>query len=126
MSAAVLYARHLKAQVEFYESLGLVVDEAKPDDYAILIGDTLELSIVQIPEAIASQIEITTPPQIRESLPVKLVIDVESLDAAIKTVLAKGGLSPSNKGEWQFRSKLVRDVVDPEGNVIQLRSPASS
>jgi len=125
MSAAVLYARHLNRQVEFFAALGLTVDEIEPDDYAILVGDGLELSIVQIPEAIASQIEITTPPVIRASAPLKLAIDVESLDVAVKSVLDRGGLAPEQNRSWEFRSKIVRDVVDLEGNVIQLRAPAT-
>ena len=56
--AAVMYAKDLDRLVAFYTALGLSVDEAQPGDYAVLTGPQVELSIVQIPEHIASQIEI--------------------------------------------------------------------
>ena len=52
----------LDRMVSFYtKTFGLIVDEAQRGDYAVLTGPEVELSIVQIPEHIASQIEISSP-----------------------------------------------------------------
>jgi hypothetical protein len=57
------------------------LDESARGDYAALIGGAeLELSIVQIPERIGSQIKLSDPPQARESTPIKLVFLVPSID----------------------------------------------
>ena len=68
--AAVVYAKNLDRMVDFYVALGLTVDEAQRGDYAVLTRSELELSIVQIPEHIASQIELSDPPQARERTPI--------------------------------------------------------
>jgi len=60
--AAVLYAQDLDRMVAFYTALGLSLDESARGDYAALIGAAEELSIVQIPKGIASQIELSDPP----------------------------------------------------------------
>ena len=119
--AAVMYARNLDRMVAFYTAFGLSVDEAERGDYAVLIGPKLELSIVQIPEHIASQIELADPPRARESTPIKLVFVVSSIDETLEATRLLGGRMKEGSKRWQFRGHAVQDAVDPEGNVYQLR-----
>jgi catechol 2,3-dioxygenase-like lactoylglutathione lyase family enzyme len=121
--AAVLYAKNLDRLAEFYTTLGLVVDESERGDYTVLIGPQVELSIVQVPEPIASQIEITDPPQIRSRTPIKLVFFVASIDATLAATGRLGGRIGEGSKRWQFRGHAVQDAVDPEGNQYQLREP---
>jgi predicted enzyme related to lactoylglutathione lyase len=121
--AAVLYAKNLDRLVEFYKVLGLVVDEFEHGDYAVLVGPGVELSIVQVPEPIASQIEISNPPQVRSRTPIKLVFFVPSIDAALHAAEGLGGRIGDGAKRWQFRGHAVQDAVDPEGNQYQLREP---
>ena len=107
--------------VAFYAALGLTVDEAQRGDYAVLTGPELELSILQIPERIASQIELSNPPQARESTPIKLVFVVSSIDEALAATRPLGGRMKEGSKKWQFRGHAIQDAVDPEGNVYQLR-----
>lgn len=121
--AAVLYAKNLDRLAEFYTTLGLVVDESERGDYAVLIGPGVELSIVQIPEPIASQIQISDPPQARSKTPIKLVFFVASIDATLAAAGRLGGRIADGSKRWQFRGHAVEDAVDPEGNQYQLREP---
>ena len=121
--AAVVYAKDLDRMVAFYTGLGLTLDEFARRDYAVLIGAAeLELSIVQIPERIASQVRISDPPQARESTPIKLVFFVPSIDETLLAASLFGGHVKEGSKRWQFRGHAVQDAVDPEGNVYQLRA----
>jgi catechol 2,3-dioxygenase-like lactoylglutathione lyase family enzyme len=121
--AAVLYAKDLDRMVAFYTALGLSLDELGRGDYAVLIGGAgLELSIIQIPEHIASQIRLSDPPQARESTPIKLVFFVPSIDETLTAASLLGGRLKEGAKRWQFRGHTVLDAVDPEGNVYQLRA----
>jgi predicted enzyme related to lactoylglutathione lyase len=120
--AAVVYAKDLDRMVAFYTALGFSVDECARGDYAVLIGNAnSELSILQIPERIASQIQVSDPPQARESTPIKLVFLVASIDATLAAANLLGGRVKEGSKRWQFRGHAVQDAVDPEGNVYQLR-----
>jgi hypothetical protein len=121
--AAVLYAKNLDRLAEFYKTLGLVVDESERGDYAVLIGPHVEISIIQVPEPLASQIEISDPPQARSRTPIKLVFFVASIDAALATTSRLGGRIADGSERWQFRGHAVQDAIDPEGNQYQLRAP---
>jgi predicted enzyme related to lactoylglutathione lyase len=121
--AAVVYAKDLDRMVAFYTALGLTLDEFARGDYAVLTGAKgLELSIIQIPQRIASQITISDPPQAREGTPIKLVFFVPSIDDSLAAVRALGGRAKEGSKQWQFRGHTVQDAVDPEGNVYQLRA----
>ena len=121
--AAVVYAKDLDRMVAFYTALGLTLDESARADYAVLTGaNGLELSIVQIPERIASQIRLSDPPQEREGTPIKLVFFVPSIDDTLAAAGLLGGRVKDGSKQWQFRGHTVQDAVDPEGNVYQLRA----
>ena len=119
--AAVVYAKSLDRLVNFYAALDLTVDERDAGDYAVLIGRHMELSIVQIPEHIARQIELSSPPQVREGTPIKLVFVVSSIDDALAATRVLGGRVKDGSKRWHFRGHAVQDAIDPEGNVYQLR-----
>lgn len=121
--AAVMYAKDLERIAEFYTALGLKVDESQPGDYAVLTGPELELSIVQIPQAMASRIEISNPPQARESAPIKLAFVVSSIDETLEAARLLGGRIQDGSKRWRFRGHAIQDAIDPEGNVYQLREP---
>jgi catechol 2,3-dioxygenase-like lactoylglutathione lyase family enzyme len=120
-TAAVIYAKDLERLVEFYAVLGLKVDEVEGGDFAVLLGDGLELSIVQIPKHIASQVEISTPPQARTRTPLKLAFFVPSIDKSLEATRVLGGRIKEDAKRWEFRGHAVQDAIDPEGNVYQLR-----
>lgn len=122
--AAVMYAKNLDRMVSFYtKTFGLTVAEAQRGDYAVLTGPEVELSIVQIPEHIASQIEISSPPHARSRTPIKLAFVVSSIDETLDATRLRGGRIEDGSKRWQFRGHAIQDAIDPEGNVYQLREP---
>lgn len=121
--AAVMYAKDLDRLVEFYAALGLAIDEIEHGDFAVLSGAQVELAIVQIPDNIASEIEISTPPRARSRIPIKLAFSVPSIDDALGSVQPLGGRIEGSGTRWQFQRHAIQDAVDPEGNVFQLREP---
>jgi predicted enzyme related to lactoylglutathione lyase len=120
-NAAVMYVTDLERMVQFYAELGLKLEETKRGEYAVLAGPQFEMSIIQIPRHLASQINPSEPPQAREQTPIKLVFFVPSIDAALKAAGSLGGQSKADSRRWQFRGHAIQDAIDPEGNVYQLR-----
>ena len=118
--AAVIYAKDLDRLVAFYAAFGLSVDETRRGDYAVLTGPQGELSIIQIPAHIASEIEISSPPKVRSATPIKLVFVVSSIDETLKAARLLGGTEDGSK-RWQFRGHSIQDAIDPEGNRYQVR-----
>lgn len=123
-AGAVLYAKDLPRVSAFYvQVLGLKLSH-EAEDFVVLKAGSYRLTVVEIPERIARDIHIATPPARREDTPIKLVFHVESLQAARAKVAALGGgLNPLER-EWEDDGELVCDGHDPEGNVFQLRQSA--
>jgi hypothetical protein len=109
-SAATIYAKHLEPMATFYERcFGLEYLAEAPGEYRVLRSDAWTLSIVQVPQEIASTIMLSNPPARREEAPIKLSFEVLSIAVARAT-------------EWDFRGFRHQDFTDPEGNVGQLRA----
>ncbi|MES3011801.1 MAG: VOC family protein [Pseudomonadota bacterium] len=118
---AVLFAKDLPRVARFYEGVVGLVVVATESDHIVLERPHFQLVLHGIPQKIAASISITSPPQLREAVPVKLVFPVASLAAARAMAPALGGgLSPTSK-EWEARGFRACDGYDPEGNVVQFR-----
>ncbi|MEM9795297.1 MAG: hypothetical protein AAF919_02340 [Pseudomonadota bacterium] len=121
LKGAVLYAKSLKKLRQFYLAIGGRQTDDSDDEYvAIATASGAELIILQVPEEIAQQIVIETPPAIRGATPLKPIIEVSSIDDALKAVAQFDGRPVPGAQRWTFRDYAVQDIVDPEGNVIQL------
>jgi predicted enzyme related to lactoylglutathione lyase len=119
MSSLVVFSINVRRLAVFYETvLGVErLDESSGD--IRLINERDEVLIHSIPEKIAKDIEITSPPAPRENSPLKPVFDVVSLERALGSVEATGGVI-TGRG-FSLDGLTRRDVLDPDGNVIQLR-----
>ena len=123
MGTLVIFAVNVKALASFYEAvLGLSpapqAGDTKKD--VRLGGKGVELLIHSIPPRIAKTIVIKSPPVPRDIAAMKPVFDVKSLVKAEEQVALRGGVV--TKVTFTLNGMTRRDVVDPEGNVIQLRS----
>jgi len=123
MGTLVIFAVNVKALASFYEAvLGLSpapqAGDTKKD--VRLGGKGVELLIHSIPPRIAKTIVIKSPPVPRDIAAMKPVFDVKSLVKAEEQVALLGGVV--TKVTFTLNGMTRRDVVDPEGNVIQLRS----
>jgi hypothetical protein len=90
-------------------------------DFSVLVSEELELSLVAMPGKVAATVVISTPPERRTALPIKLAFEVESLEGLRSAVIAAGGWMDPLESAWELRGHRHPDCLDPEGNVVQLR-----
>lgn len=118
---ATVYAKQLERVSRFYaEVLGLS-PTTRGGDFVVLEKGPLQIVVVQIPERIATTIDIASPPVRREDTALKLVLVVESIAGARDLAWELGGVVDPVEREWDFQGMRVCDGHDPEGNVIQVR-----
>ncbi|MBK8284106.1 MAG: glyoxalase/bleomycin resistance/dioxygenase family protein [Ahniella sp.] len=114
-----VYAKDLARMASFYEA---VLDMARAHSSAELVvlkADQFQLIVDAIPEPIAAQIEVASPPERREEAAYKFFFTVPSLDAAHAQARDLGGEVLAES--WRGPGFIVRNAVDPEGNIFQLR-----
>jgi predicted enzyme related to lactoylglutathione lyase len=119
MSSLVVFSVNVPRLAAFYEA---VLDARPLDDSSEdirLINERDEVLIHSILKKVAKEIEITSPPAPRQNSPLKPVFDVASLERALGNVEAMGGVVTSRG--FSLNGLTRRDVLDPDGNVIQLR-----
>ena len=118
-SGVLFYAKNLKAVSAFYETLlnakVLLADEM----HRVLQSADAQLIIHAIPPQYADDIVIAVPPVPREDQAIKPFFTVGSLDEAVAQVEALGGVVIGPL--WPGPGMRVRNVCDPEGNIVHLR-----
>ena len=118
---AVIYAKDYRVLASFYEHVaGLKRGEAD-EEYVLLEAPSFQLVILQIPERIAANVTIEKPPRKRENTPIKLILNVTSIEQARLAARAIGGELNGEEKEWKFHGVKRCDGMDPEGNVFQLQ-----
>lgn len=114
-----VYAKDLERLSKFYESLLGMQRRHSSEELVVLHSPDIQLTIHRIPDAIASSVVISNPPVKRDGAAYKFFFTVPSLEAAAGTAGALGGeVLPE---EWMGPGFRVRNAVDPEGNIFQLR-----
>ena len=119
MSALVIFTPEVRRLAIFYECV-LEADpttESSGDVRLLTAGD--EVLIHSIPKKIAAGISISTPPVPRDNSALKPVFEVESLPETLQRVEANGGVVTNRT--FRLDGVTRHDVLDPDGNVIQLR-----
>ena len=86
-----------------------------------VFNDREEVLIHSMSAKRAANIENTIPPVPRQSAPLKPVFDVGSLERALGAVRETGGVITDRT--FRFQGLVRHDVLDPDGNVVQLRCP---
>jgi len=108
---AMLYVKDIVRVAHFYEELlGL---KANPDTRTDTWVEFPGLSLHAIPPHIADEIHISDPPAPREDYPVKLIFAVDNIELAFSRLSALGVTVT-------MRPWGTCDVLDPEGNILQL------
>jgi predicted enzyme related to lactoylglutathione lyase len=69
----------------------------------------------------SGDVRLFTPPSPRDDAALKPVFEVRSLSSALQDVAANGGVVTNRT--FRFDGVTRHDVLDPDGNVIQLRCP---
>ena len=99
---AVLYAKDLDRIVEFYCSVAGIEPQSVGNAIRRARGQPSQFVIVRIPEHIAGTIDITTLPESRENIPLKLVFGVEDIPRARSYAVERGGAVNATEREWKF------------------------
>ncbi|HEV8415528.1 MAG TPA: VOC family protein [Bryobacteraceae bacterium] len=115
---AMIYVKDLPKMTAFYnETLGLRrTDDGRFVSWVEFDAGGARFALHAIPEDIAKQIEISSPPRAREKDPVKLVFEVDDVEAE-RARLASLGVAMVQRpwGSW--------DGIDPEGNIFGIVDP---
>jgi len=125
MGTLVIFSINVRRLADFYEAVVGVKRSPSPGDNGKdirLRSDNEEILIHSIPAKIAKTISLQSPPEAREDTPIKPVFDVGSLVEALAEVSLKGGVVTERTFELDGLTR--HDVLDTDGNVIQLRSPS--
>lgn len=125
MLSLVIFSVEVDRLADFYSTLlGANLTSEEHGVVRVHCGETI-LRILSIPGEIAHDIVITTPPQGRDDVAVKPIFEVENLALSLQSISALGGVDTGRSfSDSDFD---YHDVLDPEGNVIQLswRTPTN-
>lgn len=117
-----VYAKDPERLAGFYESLLGMTRRHSSAELVVLHSPDIQITVHAIPGRIAESIVIADPPVSREDAAYKFFFTVPSLDAASAAARSLGGeVFPE---EWTGPGFRVRNAVDPEGNIFQLRESA--
>ena len=115
----LIYAMDLLKVSTFYEQvLGAQVLHAD-EEHRVLQSPDVQLIIHRIPDPYRDAVDIQVPPEVREEQAIKPFFTVASLAAAEEIVERCGGRICGPV--WSGPGLRVRNVCDPEGNVVHLR-----
>ncbi|MGF7236299.1 MAG: VOC family protein [Frankia sp.] len=115
-AAAVIYVGDLERMHAFYQRCFRLTAADGADGYRRLASEAWLLTLVQSADASPA----TTPPVRRTNIPIKLAFEVADIETLRPVVAGLGGRVNPVGTEWEFRSAMHCDCIDPEGNVIQL------
>jgi predicted enzyme related to lactoylglutathione lyase len=118
----VIFAVDVNKVAAFYQAVIGVSPCPQPGDHKNdlrLCKANEEILIHSIPAHIAKTIKVQSPPIPRDESAMKPIFDVESLTESLTEVSNNGGIV--TQITFTLDSLTRHDVLDPEGNVIQLR-----
>ena len=120
-TSVIVYAKNMASVSRFYQdTLQLEVIEAELT-YILLSRSGVEVVVAQAPNAVAEHTAISSPPELRESTPVKASFVVQDFGQVRAAAERSGGTLKPEEAAWQWRGAVHLDGNDPEGNVVQFR-----
>ena len=119
LAGVLIYAKDLERLSRFYEAVLGAAVVAADADHRVLQSPQAQLILHAIPAPYADQIVITVPPTPREEQAFKPFFTVPSLEQAEQAAVDAGGLVHGPL--WPGPGLRVRNIADPEGNIVQLR-----
>jgi predicted enzyme related to lactoylglutathione lyase len=122
-TGVLFYAKDLLAVSTFYEKVLDAKVLVADDEHRVLQSPDAQLIIHAIPEKYSRSIVIEVPPIPREEQAIKPFFTVRNLSAAEAVAEQFGGKvwGPI----WSGPGTKVRNVCDPEGNIVHLRDSAA-
>jgi predicted enzyme related to lactoylglutathione lyase len=123
MGSLVIFSVDVPRLAAFYETVLGARPTVEPSGDIRLLTDREEILAHSVPPTIAKTIEIGIPPEPRDGSAVKPVFDVGSLESALNDVRTNGGVVTGRT--FSLDGLTRHDVLDPDGNIIQLRCRTS-
>jgi predicted enzyme related to lactoylglutathione lyase len=120
MGALVIFSPDVRRLAMFYERVLEAHPTTESSGDVRLSSARDEVLIHSIPKKTAAGISISTPPAPRDTSALKPVFDVRSIRTTLQRVEENGGVVTSRT--FRLNGITRHDVLDPDGNVIQLRS----
>ena len=118
MTSIVLWVSNIDRQANFYSALLAAPIRDKSDEFCIVGDETNEVLLHLLPEKYRVSSSDLLPAQ--EEVAIKPIFEVASIDesfarARAYEIRALGSVAQYGEASYQ-------DCIDPEGNVIQLKS----
>ena len=123
MGSLVIFSVNVRRMADFYDAVLEMTSRSDDSKDIRLRNDREEVLVHSVPATVAKTISLQSPPEARDSSPIKPVFDVDSLPAALEAVVLNGGVATVRTFTMDGLTR--HDVLDPDGNVIQLRCPSS-
>ncbi|MDE2386607.1 MAG: hypothetical protein KGL77_02790 [Actinomycetales bacterium] len=119
MSKIVLWVSDLDAQVDFYSRLFDVAHAYSDAGFAEVTDGTNSVLLHQLPAEYAAATPLTAQLSAQDEVAIKPVFTIANIeDAHVRTADSFATFADKTAVYGDFT---YRDVVDPEGNVIQLQ-----
>ncbi len=119
MSKVVLWASDLAAQIDFYSRLLNIEPGFVGDGFAEVSSDLNCVLLHVLPEEYRATTPLTAQLSHQTEVAIKPVFTVDDLAEAERRI--GGTLGTFSDGTVSYGNFIYQDVVDPEGNVIQLQ-----
>ncbi len=119
MRKVVLWASDLAAQINFYSLLFDVAPGFVGDGFAEVSSELNSVLLHVLPEEYRAVTPLTAQLTHQTEVAIKPVFTVNDLATAEKRIA--GTLGTFSAGTISYGNFIYQDVVDPEGNVIQLQ-----
>jgi catechol 2,3-dioxygenase-like lactoylglutathione lyase family enzyme len=116
LSSTMIFAKDMQRMTAFYrDGIGLrLLEEKSQDGWAEFDAGAVVLALHAIPAAIAKDIELTSPPKMRDTTPIKLIFRTADVAQARAHLIEHGAVM------FEPRSWGACDGMDPEGNVFRI------
>lgn len=118
-TGVLVYAKDLATLSAFYRRLLDATVLHADDEHQVLQTPDVQLIVQALPDAVARTVVVETPPVPREAQAFRPFFTVDSLAAAEPMVDRLGGRVCGPV--WPGPGLRVRNVCDPEGNLLHLR-----
>lgn len=118
-AGVLIYAKNLNVVSRFYQALLDARLLHADDEHEVLANADTQVIIHAIPAPFAESIVISVPPVPRDEQAIKPFFTIADLNAAERVCIELGGLVLGPI--WPGPGMRVRNVCDPEGNIIHLR-----
>jgi len=124
--SVVLFVENVPRMAEFYRQLGAMRQVHGDERHVVLEIVGVQLVLHALPPGADSPANHERPLQLREDSYLKFCFPVSSIARAREQAAALGGAILPPEQEWEARGFRACDGHDPEGNVLQVRVPATT